>query len=111
MYEKYLSKETIKNVHEQSHDCDGKNVSTMAESWIQWCSSLQKLIKDNVAPDDESAQKLMEHWELMIGYLANNDDERIKKLNELFHNEPMARADHGITDEMFDYMGKTTGGH
>lgn len=111
MYEKYLSEDTIKAAHQQSHVFGQRNTSTIEDSWMSWCAAVQQLIREDVKPDGKRAQDLMAHWHQMVGCITGNDAEKIRAFNELFHNEPQARADHGITEEMFEYMGKATGGH
>lgn len=111
MYGKYLSEDTVKAAHQQSHIDAQKNNSTLEESWASWCAALQQLLDENVKPDEKRAQDLMEHWNLMISCISGKDEEKIKAFNDLFHNVPQARADHGITEAMFEYMGKAAGSH
>ncbi|XSZ47326.1 hypothetical protein ACP8HZ_00355 [Francisella noatunensis] len=53
----------------------------------------------------------MEYWNQIINHINENDSEKVKAFNELIHNEPQARLDHGITAEMFEYMSKALNNH
>ncbi|MEY8702565.1 hypothetical protein AB4F11_06155, partial [Francisella philomiragia] len=69
------------------------------------------LMKNNISPQDDHAKELMKHWNQMINHINENDPEKVKAFNELIHNEPQARLDHGITAEMFEYMSKALNNH
>ena len=48
----------------------------------------------------------MNHWYEMIDEISGGVQEKIKAFNQLMHNEPLARRDHGISDELFGFMSK-----
>lgn len=111
MYDKYFDKETINSFHNHNHIDQNGKVTTIDESWRNWCQSLNDLMKNNISPQDDHAKELMKHWNQMINHINENDPEKVKAFNELIHNEPQARLDHGITAEMFEYMSKALNNH
>ena len=62
-------------------------------------------------PQSNKVQELMNHWSEMVHHLTGGDDKRLQAFNDLMHNEPQARKDHGIDDDLFYFMSKAGSGH
>ena len=109
MYNKYFTQNDINEIHNLKHnENDGLNTE---EAWQQWIDSVKSLIQSKASPQSKEAKNLMAHWQEMLNQLTGGDNKRYQALNDLLHNEPQARRDHGIDDEIFEFMGKAMGGH
>ncbi|MEZ5535831.1 MAG: MerR family transcriptional regulator [Thiolinea sp.] len=109
MYDKYFSQSEIDAIHNQEHVA-GSNQS-FGSVWSNWVSNMQSVQLSGADPKSEEVQDLMRHWDKMVTQLTENDDEKLKAFNNLLHNEPQARKDHGISDELFEFMAQASGGH
>jgi MerR family transcriptional regulator, thiopeptide resistance regulator len=109
MYDKYFDQSEIDAMHNREHSA-GSNESFEA-AWNDWVSKMQSAQSTGADPRSKQVQDLMNHWNEMISMLTENDDEKLKAFNDLLHNEPQARKDHGISDELFDFMAQASVGH
>lgn len=109
MYDKYFSQNDIDAMHNREHSA-GSNKSFEA-AWNDWVSRMQSAQSTGADPKSKEVQDLMHHWNEMITQLTDNDDEKLKSFNDLLHNEPQARKDHGISDTLFDFMAQASSGH
>ncbi len=107
MYEKYFNQTEINAMHSHSHDETGNS----EEAWNRWLEQMQAAFADGADPQSAKVQALMGHWHEMVAHITGNDADRLQAWNDLFHNEPQARKDHGISDELFAFMAKAAGGH
>ena len=109
MYEKYFKQSDINKIHDHGHGLKGE-LST-EEAWNQWVELMKSEIQAGSEPQSRQVQELMNHWNDMITHLTGDDDQRRHAFNELMHNEPQARIDHGIDNDLFDFLSKASGGH
>ena len=109
MYENYFNQTEIDAMHKEAHTA-GSNES-VEDAWSQWVDKMQSFVSSGLDPQSKEVQELMQHWDEMVNHLVGNDDKKLKDFNDLFHNEPQARKDHGISDELFEFMAKASGGH
>ncbi len=109
MYEKYFNQSEIDAMHNHEHSTDSNESSEVV--WNSWVSKMQSALSSGADPMSSEVQELMHHWNEMIAHLTENDDEKLKAFNDLLHNEPQAREDHGISDKLFEFMAKASGGH
>lgn len=109
MYEKYFNQSEIDAMHNSEHSAGGNE--SFEAAWNNWVGKMQLAQSTGVDPKSKEVQDLMQHWNEMIIQLTGNDDEKLKAFNDLLHNEPQARKDHGISDALFDFMAKASGGH
>jgi len=109
MYEKYFKQSEINNIHDHGHD--SKDELSTEEAWNQWVESMKSEIRAGADPQSKQVQELMNHWNVMVQRLTGDDDERLQAFNDLMHNEPQARRDHGIDDDLINFMSKASGGH
>lgn len=111
MYEKYFEQAEIDAIHTGQHTDENGKQTSMEDGWAQWCGELKSQIKAGAKPTDKSVQALMSHWDEMLEHLTGGDAQRLDAFNQLFHSEPQARADHGIDEQMYEFMGLAKGGH
>ncbi|PLA73793.1 hypothetical protein CYQ88_09230 [Hydrogenovibrio sp. SC-1] len=109
MYEKYFKKTEIDAMHQQPHSPE--NGENFEDAWNHWIAKMQSALSSGESPKSKTVQTLMNHWVEMTKHLTNNDDAKLKAFNELLHNEPQARKDHGINDELFEFMAKASNAH
>ena len=109
MYEKYFKQSDIDEMHNQEHGENGEH--TVGEAWTKWVDEMKTALRSGADTQSEEVQKLMRHWNEMVNHLAGNNEENRQKFNDLLHDEPKARQDHGIDDELFEFMAKAAGGH
>lgn len=109
MYDKYFNQTEIDAMHNREHSA-GSSESFEA-AWNNWVNKMQSALSSGADPKSKEVQDLMHHWNEMINQLTENDDEKLKAFNDLLHNEPQARKDHGISDRLFDFMAQASGGH
>lgn len=102
MMDKYFTQQQLERLKE--HQASGtETVSPVVEA-------LQQAMESGVAPDSSEAEVLVQRWNEAIDEVTQGDEEMARAIHELLHNEQQARVDHGISDELFAYMGKITGG-
>jgi MerR family transcriptional regulator, thiopeptide resistance regulator len=106
MYENYFNQNEINAMHKKAHSA-GSNES-IEDVWGQWVEKMQSFVSSGLDPQSKEVQELMRHWDEMVNQLVSNDDKKLKDFNDLFHNEPQARKDHGISDELFEFMAKAS---
>jgi DNA-binding transcriptional MerR regulator len=109
MYDKYFNQSDIDSMHTSEHVA-GSNES-FESVWNDWVNKMQSAYSNGTDPKSEKVQDLMHHWNEMIIQLTEYDDKKRKAFNDLFHNEPQARKDHGISDELFEFMSQASDGH
>lgn len=109
MYDKYFNHSEIDAMHNREHVA-GSNES-FESAWNDWVSNMQSAHSNGADPKSKEVQGLMDHWNEMVIHLTENDDGKLKVFNDLLHNEPQARKDHGISDELFEFMAQASGGH
>jgi MerR family transcriptional regulator, thiopeptide resistance regulator len=109
MYDKYFNQSEIDAMHNREHGAGGNE--SFEAAWNNWVSKMQSAQSTGADPKSKEVQDLMHHWNEMITQLTDNDDKKLKAFNELLHNEPQARKDHGISDTLFDFMAQASGGH
>ena len=109
MYEKYFKQNDIDKMHDHGHDAKGE--LDTEEAWNQWVESMKTELQSGANPQSNKVQELMSHWNEMVHHLTGNDDKRLQAFNDLMHNEPQARMDHGIDDALFGFMSKASGGY
>ena len=109
MYEKYFTQNDIDEMHSHGHS-ESDNLST-EEAWNQWIESMKSLIQSGATPQSDEVKKLMAHWDEMLDHMSGGDQTRRQAFNDLLHNEEAARRDHGLDDNLFEFMGKAMAGH
>ena len=91
-------------MHDHGHDTMSEHSSE--DAWNQWVKSMKNEMESGVSPQSAKVKKLMGHWGEMVMHLSGGDEKRQNAFNELMHNEPQARRDHGIDDALFEFMSK-----
>jgi DNA-binding transcriptional MerR regulator len=109
MYDKYFKQTEIDAMHNREHRAESNE--SFEDAWNHWVSKMQSALSSGVDPKSKEVLELMTHWDDMINHLTENDDKKLKAFSDLLHNEPQARKDHGISDELFEFMAKASGGH
>lgn len=109
MYEKYFKQSDINKIHAHGHG--SKSELGTEEAWNQWVELMKSEIQAGSEPQSRQVQELMSHWNDMINHFTGDDDQRRQAFNELMHNEPQAREDHGIDDDLYEFMSKASGEH
>lgn len=109
MYENYFKQSEVEAMHNREHAADtGETIET---AWENWVSQMQSQLVSGADPKSDAVQALMAHWHEMVGQLTNKDEDKLRAFNELFHNEPQARKDHGISDDLFEFMAQASPNH
>ncbi|WP_196137838.1 MerR family transcriptional regulator [Aliikangiella sp. G2MR2-5] len=109
MYEKYFNQNEIDQIHNREHLEDSNE--TFDDVWGRWLEQLQLALDSGLEPDSKQVQDLMGHWQEMTRAITQNDKKKLNAFNELLYNEPQARKEHGISDELFEFMSKASKGH
>ncbi len=61
-------------------------------------------------PGDEEAQRLWQRFQEAVESVAEGDADMAAAIFKLLHEDKKARADHGISEELFAYLGSIAGG-
>ncbi len=109
MYEKYFKQNEIDAMHNLEHSAETNE--SIEDAWSNWVSKMQSELLSGADPKSKEVQDLMHHWNEMLIKLSDNDEEKLKAFNDMLHNEPQARQDHGISDSLFEFMAQASGGH
>ena len=109
MYEKYFNQSDIDVMHNREHSTEHNE--SMESVWNEWVGKMETALATGADPNSNQVQELMSHWNEMVEQLTENDESKLKAFNDLLHNEPQARKDHGISDALFEYMARASTGH
>jgi|GEM_PF-1162204 len=109
MYESYFTAETIEELHSIENELGKEESENVEEKWSNWVASLQELISNGASPKGKKAKQVMLQWKQMLLQVSGGEKEKYNSISKVLNSEAQARADHGITEEMFDYLIKITG--
>jgi len=102
MYDKYFTPEQQQRL--EAHNATGEEVVTPV---IQ---ELEDARKRGVPPTDPEAKRLFQRFQESVESVAGGDADMTQAIYKLLHEEPKAREDHGISEELFAYLGSIAGG-
>jgi len=101
MYDKYFTPQQQERL--KAHSGRDEQVVTPA---IQ---ELDAARQRGVKPSSEEAQRLWQRFQEAVESVAGGDEEMTKSIYKLLHDEKQARKDHGISEELFAYLGSIVG--
>jgi len=102
MYEHYFTNEQLERLEAHaSRDQDA--VAPVIEQ-------LEAARQRGTPPGDAAVQRLWQRFQEAVSSVAGGDPEMSAAIYKLLHAEPKAREDHGISDELFAYLGSIAGG-
>ena len=102
MYEKYFTPQQQQRL--EAHANGGVETVTPA---IQ---ELDDARQRGVPPTSDEAKRLLERFREAVESVAGGDAAMVENIYKVLHEEPKAREDHGISDELFAYLGSIAGG-
>lgn len=101
MYEKYLTPEQHQQI-EARHQSAG-----IARSrWTEALDAIRAEMRQGSKPSSPKVQQLVKHWHEVAQQFMPADDSVHAGVMKLLHEEPVARHDHGLDDELFAFLGK-----
>jgi DNA-binding transcriptional MerR regulator len=102
MYEKYFTPEQQQRL--EGHATGGVEVVAPA------IKELDAARQRGVPPTSDEAKRLLERFRESIESVAGGDDAMVENIYKVLHEERKAREDHGISEELFAYLGSIVGG-
>ncbi|MCA9623350.1 MAG: MerR family transcriptional regulator [Myxococcales bacterium] len=102
MYDQYFTPAEQKRL--EAHAASGEDVVTPV------LAELEAARVAGLPPSSAEAQRSWQRFREAVESVAGGDAAMTKKIFELLHAEPKAREDHGISDELFAYLGSVAGG-
>ena len=97
MYEKYFTPAQQKRL--EAHAQSGDEVVTPV---IQ---ELEAARQRGLPPRDPEAQRLWQRFQEAVESVSDGDSDMTQRIFKLLHDEKKAREDHGISEELFAYLG------
>lgn len=97
MYDKYFTKEELKRLPLHT------NPACLAE-WDALILEVRKAMDSGLPASDPSAQKLAEHWMIMLERDTGGDPEFVVRVTQMQAEEPAIRERNGITPEIEAYV-------
>jgi len=102
MYEKHLTPEQRQQV-EAAHETAGD----AADKWQAALDALRVEMDAGTDPADPAVKAIAERWhEAAAAFMPGDDEALHQSVMQLLHDEPQARADHGLDDALFAYLGR-----
>lgn len=102
MYEKHLSSEQLDQIN-AAH-------ATAGDAAVKWQEALDGLrveMEAGTDPSDPKVKQLVTRWhEAAAAFMPAGDEAAHQGVMQLLHDEPQARKDHGLDDELFSYLGR-----
>jgi DNA-binding transcriptional MerR regulator len=102
MYEKYFTPQQQERL--KAHSEHGEEAVTPV------VKKLDAARQRGVPASSEEAQRLWQRFQEAVDSIAGGDADMTAAVYKLLHVEPQARKDHGISDELFAYLGSIAGG-
>lgn len=102
MYEKYFTKEQLQRL--EAHSGSGEEAVTPV------IKELEAARQRGLPPADAEAQRLWQRFQEAVSSVAGGDADMTANIYKLLHDEKKAREDHGISEELFAYLGSIAGG-
>lgn len=102
MYEKHISPEQLDQIN-AAHETAGD----AAKKWQTALDGLRVEMEAGTDPADSRVKALVDRWHEAAGaFMPAGDEAAHQGMMQLLHDEPQARADHGLDDELFAYLGR-----
>lgn len=102
MYERHLSKEQqqeINAMHEAAGDAGA--------AWQAALDGLRAEMEAGTDPADARVKALVDKWhEAAKSFMPADDEGLHQSVMQLLHDEPKARQEHGLDDDLFAYLGR-----
>lgn len=102
MYEKYFTPEQQQRL--QAHSASGE------EAVSPVIRELDAARQRGLPPNDPEAQRLYQRFQEAVESVTGGDADMTAAVYKLLHDEKKAREDHGISEELFAYLGSIAGG-
>lgn len=102
MYEAYFTPEQQQRL--EAHIEGGEDVVTPV------VEQLEAARQRGLPPTHEEPQRLWQRFQEAVESVAGGDAEMTAAIYKLLHDEQKAREDHGISEELFAYLGSIAGG-
>ena len=68
--------------------------------------ALQTAMDEGVAAESARAGLLVQRWNEALDEVSGGDEAMIQSIQQMLHEEPTAREEHGISEPLFSYMGE-----
>jgi len=98
MFDKYFTPDQQQRL--QDHQASGTDIVSPV------VADLQKAMDDGVAADSPRALTLVQRWGEALDEVTGGDEKMIESIHKMLHEEQEARAAHGISEPLFEYMGR-----
>jgi DNA-binding transcriptional MerR regulator len=102
MYDSYFTPEQLKRL--EAHTDGGADVVTPV------VRELDAARLRGLPPSSDEAQRLWQRFQEAVESVTGGDAEMTAAVYRLLHGEKKAREDHGISEELFAYLGSIAGG-
>jgi DNA-binding transcriptional MerR regulator len=102
MYEKYFTAEQQQRL--EVHANSGEEAVTPI------VEELEAARQRGLPPSDDEAQRLWQRFREAVEFVSDGDADMTGAIFKLLHSEKKAREDHGISEELFAYLGSIAGG-
>jgi len=101
MYENYLTPEQSQQIADL-HDAAGDAQS----AWTDALEAIRNAMRLGSKPSSPKVQALVKKWHAIAEKFMPADDNVHAGVMQLLHDEPSARREHGIDDDLFAFLGK-----
>lgn len=98
MYDKYFSKDELARLPFFS------NETAVKREWAALLAKMQGLIDSGTPAHSPKAQKLAQHWMIMLERDTGGDAGFLVRINAMQEQEPRMRAQTGLTAQMDEYV-------
>ena len=102
MYDKYFTPEQQQRL--EAHAEGGEEAVTPV------IKELEAARQRGLPPSDEEAERLLQRFQEAVESVTQGDADMTAAIFKLLHDEKKAREDHGISEELFAYLGSIAGG-
>ncbi len=102
MYDKYFTPDQQQRL--EDHAKGGEEAVTPV------IKALEAARQRGLPPSDDEAQRLWQRFQEAVESVSEGDADMTAAIFKLLHDEQKAREDHGISEELFAYLGSIAGG-
>lgn len=106
MFEKYYTKEQLAELAERREQFGEEAIKEVEAEWPRLIAAVRAELERGTDPADPSVQALARRWKELIEMFTGGDPGIAKALETAYQNEPQARQQMGLDQDLHDYVSR-----
>jgi MerR family transcriptional regulator, thiopeptide resistance regulator len=108
MYEKYFTKEQLKELEERRKTLGDDYIKSVEAEWPQLIARVRSEMTKGTDPTSPEMQKLAKRWNELVNQFTGGNAEIRAAKERLYREEPEVRKQQGLDSEIIDYIKKAS---